>query len=108
MGLIIDIDKQKIPYRFEISLSNALYEMEFHYNPEFDFFTVDLYRNKEVLVYGEKLLYGIPLFKDITDARLPAVGLIPLDESGHSIEVNAQTLGETVFLFVVDWEVEHG
>ncbi|NHN29445.1 phage baseplate plug family protein [Paenibacillus agricola] len=108
MGLIIDIDKQKIPYRFEISLSNVLYEMEVHYNPGFDFFTLDLYRNKEVLAFGEKLVYGMPLFHDIADARFPAVGLIPLDESGNNVEVNAQTLGETVFLFVVDWEVDHG
>jgi hypothetical protein len=108
LALIINIDKQKIPYRFEISLAGTLYEMEFHYNPGFDFFTVDLYKNKEPLVYGEKLLYGLPLFHDIEDARFPKVGLIPLDASGQSVEVNAQTLGTTVFLRVVEWEAAYG
>jgi hypothetical protein len=107
LALIIDIDKQKIPYRFEILLADVLYEMEFHYNPGFDFFTVDLFKDKEPLVYGEKLVYGLPLFNDVYDKRFPAVGLIPLDESGQSVEVNAQTLGETVFLCVIAWEVEN-
>ncbi|MCU6794149.1 hypothetical protein OB236_18760 [Paenibacillus sp. WQ 127069] len=108
LALIIDIDKKKIPYRFEILLAGSLYEMEFHYNPGFNYFTVDLFKNKELLVYGEKLVYGLPLFHDIVDSRLPAVGLIPLDTSGQAFEVNAQTLGETVFLTVVEWEVANG
>ncbi|SFL09740.1 hypothetical protein SAMN03159341_103192 [Paenibacillus sp. 1_12] len=108
LALIINIDKKKIPYRFEILLAGSLFEMEFHYNPDFNYFTVDLFKNKELIVFGEKLVYGLPLFHDIVDSRLPDVGLIPLDASGQTVEVNAQTLGETVFLTVVEWEMAYG
>ncbi|MCR8636187.1 phage baseplate plug family protein [Paenibacillus radicis (ex Xue et al. 2023)] len=97
---LVNIIKHQIPYRFEIPLANVLFEMEVNYNPQFDFFTIDLYRNKELLVYGEKLIYGKPLFHDIADHRFPAVTLTPLDESGKETDVNWKTLGETVFLFL--------
>ncbi|TDF92162.1 phage baseplate plug family protein [Paenibacillus piri] len=97
---LVNITKEKIPYRFEIPLADVLYEMEVNYNTGADFFTIDLYRNKEPLVYGEKLVYGVPLFRDVADRRFPAVTITPLDESGQDQVVNWQTLDETVFLFV--------
>jgi hypothetical protein len=107
LGLVIDVDKSSIPYRFEIPLAKVLYEIEFQYNPGFDFFTVDLYKNKEPLVYGEKVVYGMPLFHDFSDGRFPDVTITPFDESGKASEVNWQTLGETVFLFIEAKEGEH-
>ncbi|MFD0679945.1 MULTISPECIES: phage baseplate plug family protein [unclassified Paenibacillus] len=98
--LLVNIIKHQIPYRFEIKLANVLFEMEVNYNPQSDFFAIDLYRNKELLVYGEKLIYGVPLFRDVADRRFPAVTLTPLDESGKETEVNWKTLGETVFLYM--------
>jgi hypothetical protein len=74
--------------------------MEVNYNPGFDFFTIDLFRDSEPLVYGEKIVYGVPLFHDIADRRFPAVTITPLDESGKDTEVTWKTLNETVFLFV--------
>ncbi|MCZ8518889.1 phage baseplate plug family protein [Paenibacillus caseinilyticus] len=102
----IDIDKTVIPYRFEISLADVFYTFEVHYNAEHDFFTVDLERDGEVLVYGEKLVYGVPLFRAIRDRRFPAWEIVPLDESGNQTEVTWETLGESVFLFVGEAETD--
>lgn len=96
----IDIEKNLVPYRFEISLSGTVFTFEVHYNAEYDFFTVDLERDGTVLVQGEKLVYGAPLFRDVKDSRFPDLDIVPLDESGIADTVTWATLGESVFLFV--------
>ncbi|WP_312118179.1 phage baseplate plug family protein [Brevibacillus reuszeri] len=98
----IEIEKNLIPYRFEISLADTVFILEVHYNSEFDFFTVDLYRDREALVTGEKIVYGVPLFSNIADERFPAVVIFPFDESGNSDSVTWANLGETVFLYLLE------
>ncbi|MGN7359454.1 phage baseplate plug family protein [Paenibacillus sp. SAF-054] len=98
----IEIEKDLIPYRFDISLADEMFTFEVHYNEEFDFFTVNLERNGEILAVGEKLIYGMPLFYDVQDNRFPKVPIVPLDESEQQSDVNWQTLNESVFLFVIE------
>lgn len=98
----IDIEKALIPYRFDVSIQNEIFTMEVHYNPDYDFFAIDLEKNGEALVTGEKLVYGQPLFRDVADHRFPGLPLVPYDESGQRQEVNAETLSESVFLFIMD------
>ena len=100
--MIIPIDKDNIPYQFEIELAGDVFIFEIHYNAEYDFFTVDLYRDEEVLAYGEKLAYGSPLFRTYADERFPKETIIPRDKAGVETAVTYQNLGETVFLFVSD------
>ncbi|ANS73710.1 hypothetical protein AWM70_03245 [Paenibacillus yonginensis] len=98
----IDIEKELIPYRFDISILNELFTMEVHYNDDYDFFTVDLERDGEVLVAGERLVYGQALFQGVMDNRFPKLTIVPFDESGQQNNVNAATLSESVFLFLID------
>lgn len=100
----IEIEKLLIPYRFEIELGAELFEMEIHYNQIGDYFTVDLYKDGEALVCGEKIVYGEPLFSEIYDHRFPAPTIIPIDESGKEIRVGWDNLNETVFLVVMNDE----
>lgn len=98
----IEVMKELIPYRFEIELGAELFEMEIRYNERHDFFTIDLMKNDEVLVYGEKVTYGVPLFDDVYDDRFPAPTIIPLDESGQESRVTYENLNNTVFLRLVN------
>ena len=98
--MIIPIDKERVPYQFEIELDGEIFTFEVHYNGEYDFFTVDLHKNGEPVVYGEKIVYGQPLFGKITDSRLPTTQIIPLDPSGQAQRVGYKELGETVFLYI--------
>ncbi|GED69386.1 hypothetical protein BRE01_30880 [Brevibacillus reuszeri] len=100
----IEIEKDLIPYRFEIPLSDTVFTFEVHYNSEYDFFTVDLEREGTVLATGVKLVYGVPLFGDCMDGRFPKAELIPFDVSGSDQEVTWSSLGETVFLYVLEGE----
>ncbi|MDR9857877.1 MULTISPECIES: phage baseplate plug family protein [unclassified Paenibacillus] len=98
----IEIEKDLIPYRFDISLADEMFTFEVHYNEEFDFFTVNLEKNGEILATGEKLIYGQPLFYDNQDNRYPKVPIVPYDESENESEVNWRTLNESVFLYVIE------
>jgi hypothetical protein len=98
----IPIQKNQTPYRFEIVLGAEPFEIEVRYNADFDFFTVDLYKDGKTLVYGEKLVYGVPLFVDVFDQRFPVLQLVPRDDAGLETRVSYQNLGETVFLQVVE------
>ncbi|GAC41699.1 phage baseplate plug family protein [Paenibacillus popilliae] len=100
----VDIEKELIPYRFDIEIDEETFTFEVHYNAEHDFFTVDLELDNEVLAVGVKMVYGVPLFGDIQDSRSPAYPLLPLDLSGDSQVVNWDTLSERVFLYVIDEE----
>lgn len=102
----IPIDKNNLPNRFDVSLLDEMYTFEVHYNMTYDFFTVTLERNGEVLAVCEKLVYGMPLFYDIFDPRFPAVQLVPFDESEVQEEVTFNNFGESVFLYILEDEEE--
>jgi len=95
--MILPIDKTLIPYQFEVELNGAIYTIEVHYNASYDFFTLDLYKGQQVLRYGEKIMYGQPLFVSV-DESLPVI--TPLDLAGNEDRVTYDNLGETVFLYV--------
>lgn len=98
----IPIIKTEIPYRFDITLGAEVFEMEIRYNQQHNFFTVDLFKDGEVLVYGEKMTYGQPLFAEVRDDRFPIMELVPMDEAGRENRVTWENLEKTVFLAVVN------
>lgn len=97
----IEIDKNMIPYSFEITLNDKTYTFYVKYNVLKDFFTIDLYRNDEVIVLGEKLVYGKPLFSTSQYKDVPDVKIIPFDLTGKSERITFENLNEEVFLYLV-------
>ncbi|MGG0666972.1 hypothetical protein ABE073_00325 [Lederbergia citrisecunda] len=102
----IAIETDLVPYRFDIELGTEKYEMRVRYNELHDYFTLDLLKDEEALVYGEKIVYGVPLFSEIYDSRFPAPMIVPMDESGKETRVSYDNLNKTVFLMVVNKEDE--
>lgn len=97
----LPIDKDLMPYEVEYELGSEDFSFHYHYNETYDFFTVDLYKNGELVVAGEKLVYGNPLFESTYDPRThPAPTIIPLDPAGHENTVNWNNLNNTVFLIL--------
>lgn len=97
----INIDKEEIPVIFDIDLANESFTMGINYNQTFDFFTVDLWDSeRKVIVLGEKMVLGSPLFIDIIDERVPGPQLVALDESGKETRVTYENFGVTVFLYL--------
>lgn len=102
----IEVDKSKIPYQFQIMLGGVRYSMEWQYNQTSRQFTCTLYDvDGNVLVYGEPLVYGNALFSPLCrGTKLPAVDLVPIDESGEETDITWENFGETVFLTLDDTE----
>lgn len=100
----IDVDKTKIPYQFQITLGGVRYSMEWQYNQTSKQFTCTLYDAEgNVLIYGEPLVYGNPLFSPLCrSTTFPAIDLVALDESGEENEITWENFGETVFLTLDD------
>lgn len=101
--MILPIKKELIPYQFDTLINGILYTFELHYNSIYDFFTFDLYVNDEVIVYGEKVVYGQRLFQSLSDDFLPSI--IPVDPSGKEDKITFENFSNTVVLQVMDYAV---
>lgn len=108
---IIEIDKNSIPYEFDIELNNRLYTMAINYNYLFDFFTVDLMLNDEVLVKGEKLIIDKILFSSLCedndyniDEMFPDEYIVPVASNDSIERITFDNLNNDVLLYVVSRE----
>lgn len=99
----INIDKNAIPYQFDIELGGELFTFDVDYNKRFDFFTFGLYKDGSPVVINEKMVYGRELFLTVAsyEKRLPKFRLLPFDESGQPVEaITWDNFNETVILLV--------
>ena len=101
MADILHIEKDLIPYSCEILLADELFELHINHNATADLFTVDLYKDGELICAGEPIIYGVPLWKDVYKAdTFPAYDIIPTDPSGESNAVTYDNLSDTVLLVI--------
>ena len=104
---IIEINKDLIPYEFDIVLADETFKIGINFNETAELFTADLSKldeesgEYEEVCKGEPIVYGKKLWEDvyITD-KYPAVDIVPLDESGENNAVTFDNLNETVFLCI--------
>ncbi len=98
----IEINKELMPYSFEISLADEIFTIEVNYNKAGDFFTLALYKDDEVVCAGEKIVYGVPLWQDVYQSdKYPALIVLPKAENADDVSaVTFDNLNNTVFLFI--------
>ena len=97
---IVEINKELVPYSFNILLADEWFELYVDYNKAGDMFTVSLYKEDE-LISTEPLVLGIPMFQDVYQPeKFPAVVLVPY--GANEVAVTSANLGETVFLTIDD------
>ena len=97
----IDVDTSKVPYTFSVKLGDRTFAFSIRYNEVGGFFTVDLSiaSTGEVLVYGDIVRYGRPLFNSVEDERFPVPVIMPLCLTGDDIsEVTFENFGKEVRL----------
>ncbi len=100
----LPINKEALPYEFNIKLAEETFIFTINYNLEHDFFTVDLAKGDETLALGEKIVYGRPLFSAYADDRFPKVAIIAYDIAGQesiASTVNWENLMISVFLYIL-------
>lgn len=96
----ITINKNMIPYTFDILLADDLFNIRIDYNMTADLFIVTLTKDEETICI-EPIIYGQRLFKDLYQPKkFPAIDIIPLDESGQENKITFDNLCNTVLLIV--------
>jgi hypothetical protein len=91
---------------FNIQFGQVNYLMLFKWNPEELGLYFSFYDNDESpIVEGRLVVYGENLLDNIVDPRVPAIKIIPLDETGAA-EITGITIeslkSESVRLYVVE------
>lgn len=95
------VEKELIPYSFDILLGAEWFNLGFKYNETADLFTVTLSKNNEVLVYDEPIMYGQVLFSSMYRSGVyPMLNIVAWDESEQETAVTWDNFGETVFLTI--------
>ena len=101
----IDVDTSKVPYTFSVKLGDRTFAFSIRYNEVGGFFTVDLSiaSTGEVLVYGDIVRYGRPLFNSVEDERFPVPVIMPLCLTGDEIDtITYDNFGTKVRLYLFD------
>ena len=97
----IPIEKEQLPELFEIDLANQSFLFGIDYNQSEDFFTVDLYDlDNSPIILGERLVINETMWADVISEKLPAIDLVPMDESGEAKVITFENFGKTVFLYL--------
>lgn len=58
-------------------------------------------KNNEVIVLGEKVVYGKPLFLTAIHKNIPKVDIIPFDLSQSTERITFENFNKDVFLYLV-------
>lgn len=104
---VIEIEKELLPYNFDIELAGEEFNIEIFYNKAADLFTATLMKDDEVLVYNEPIVYGVELFADVyISDKFPMISIVPYDQSGQENAVTYENFGETVLLTIDDEDEE--
>lgn len=110
---IIEINKELVPYEFDIVLADETFKIGVNFNETAELFTLDLSKldeesgEYEVICKGEPIIYGKPLFSDVfINGKYPAIDIVPFDESGENNAVTFDNLNETVFLCIDNTDEE--
>ncbi len=100
----INVDVSRVPYSFSVKLIDKTFTFTVKYNAEGKFFTIDLFDiNGNVLVFGEIVRYGRPLFNVVEDERFPIPVIIPVCITGDDIsEVTYENFGREVKLYLYE------
>ena len=100
----IVINKNLIPYEFNIALGSELYTFVVDYNYVGEFFTIGLLKGDKTLCLGSPVKYGRVLFEDVWKPEFPPVNIVPYDPSKGYNRVTYDNLCEGVLLVLDNGE----
>lgn len=99
MSDFIKINKDLIPYTFDVRLVGITYSFEINYNSRHDFFTIAIKKpDGEELTVGEKLILNKPILSERLYIDFPLI--IPSDTTMEADRITWDNFGRTVFLNV--------
>lgn len=97
-----NIDKNLIPYEFEVVINKQTFQFEMNYNSVGDFFTISVKKDHDLIISNYKIVYGVPLFENFKHLNVPKVWIFPYDTTKRAERITYENLNEDVFLYVLD------
>ncbi|MCR8844208.1 hypothetical protein NQ117_10975 [Paenibacillus sp. SC116] len=98
---ILTIEKERLPYSFDMDMGTRTYTFDVRYNNKHDYFTMDISQGGTPLALGVKLVWGVPLFESMETTDFPLESIVPYGSDPEEL-VSWETLGNSVFLNVGD------
>ena len=93
----IEIDKESLPYKFELNIKGAIYDFIIGYNTTYDFFTVTLIKDQIILIESEKAILNQRLFNTLTE---PSANMGIVNISSEAIDITFENLNlKTAFVY---------
>lgn len=104
---VIEIDKELIPYEFDILLADETFKIGINYNNTAELFVLSLSKLDEdtgeyvEICVGEPIIYGQELWKDLyISSKYPSLSIVPIDESKESDSVTYDNFNRTIYLII--------
>ena len=69
------VDKNNLPYKFELNIKEVIYDFIISYNQTYDFFTITLIKDKIILIESERAVLNQPLFTTVNEAPETTMGI---------------------------------
>lgn len=98
---VLYVDKQQMPLSMLIIIEGEQYRLRWRYNYYYDFFTIDVYKDEEMLIAGEKIVLNKPLFTS-TKYLFEKTYFTPLDLSGQIQRITYDNFNTEVLLYVTN------
>lgn len=83
-------------------MSGETFQFNVNYNTLADYFTLDLYKDHEVIVLGEKIVFNNILFERYNYKEIPKDILFVNTQTLAENRVTFENLGEDVFIFAIN------
>lgn len=76
----IIVDKENLPYKFQTTLDQVVYDFIVNYNTTFDFFTLTLIKDEVILMESERCVLNQRLFTTVDNAPNRVIGIYGIND----------------------------
>lgn len=109
MPQVMPLDKERIPYGYEITFDDVVYEFFWTYNSQHDYFSVQLSQSDIILASAEKISLNIPMFEAMNydtqgnrNLAYPKKLFLPVDISNLEKRITYGNFYKNIFIFAFD------
>lgn len=94
------------PDLFEVEINNVTLIFLVYYNKIYDYFGFNIYsKDGEVIIEGRKIVYGVNMFSDVVDNRLPNVKIYPYSKNSEITSITYNNFMDDVKPYIVEGDI---
>lgn len=99
----LPIEKERLPYKFSITIQNKIIKFLVRYNSIGGYFTADILdKDDNIIAYAKKFLINVDLLENVYDDNLPKIKIIPYDPSDENKVITFDNFMEAVKPYIFE------